>query len=145
MPSSDLLDDLTPWGYVRLVVIFFRSGLTGMMTAIVAWLATLLLVGSDEIFRFNDRSAGWGTVISVVTALFVVAVLVTLSRGVEPILTCAAAVAGCALLYNVRRFPFADDPSLSRADDGYWTIIGAMILIFGVLIVSLRATRNQRH
>ena len=114
------------------------------MAALAAWVATLVLVGEDQIFVASDRSFDWGTVIGVVTALFVIGVVISMHRSVEPVLTLLAGAAGCVLLYNVREFPFGQsNTGLSTVNSDYWTVVAAMIVIFATLIIGLRVTRNN--
>ncbi len=128
----------------RALTLFSVSSLVGLMAALAAWVATLVLVGEDQIFVASDRSFDWGTVIGVVTALFVIGVVISMHRSVEPVLTLLAGAAGCVLLYNVREFPFGkNNTGLATVNSDYWTVVAAMIVIFATLIIGLRATRNR--
>lgn len=116
----------------------------GLLAALAAWITSLVIVGDDEIVLAANRSFEWGTVIGVITAVFVLGVVLSMYRTVEPVLTLLAGAAGCVLLYNVREFPFGDDNNgLSTVNSEYWTVVAAMIAIFAVLIISLRITRSN--
>ncbi len=128
----------------RAITLFSVSSVVGLLAAVAAWVTSLVIVGDDEIVLAADRSFEWGTVIGVVTAVFVIGVVLSMYRTVEPILTMIAGAAGCVLLYNVREFPFGDDNSgLSTVNSDYWTVVAAMIAIFALLIISLRVTRSN--
>lgn len=142
---------VTRWGrrsslnvVARALTLFSVSSLVGLLAAVAAWVTSLVIVGDDEILLASNRSFEWGTVIGVVTAVFVIGVVLSMYRSVEPVLTLLAGVAGCVLLYNVREFPFGDDNSgLSTVNSDYWTVVAAMIAIFALLVISLRITRSN--
>ena len=128
----------------RALTLFSVSSLVGLLAALAAWITSLVLVGDDEILLATNRSFEWGTVIGAVTAVFVIGVVISMYRIVEPVLTLLAGAAGCVLLYNVRDFPFGNDTNgLSTVNSDYWTVVAAMIAIFAVLIISLRVTRSN--
>lgn len=142
---------VTRWGrrsslnvVARAITLFSVSSLVGLLAAVAAWVTSLVIVGDDEILLASNRSFEWGTVIGVVTAVFVIGVVLSMYRSVEPVLTLLAGAAGCVLLYNVREFPFGDDNSgLSTVNSDYWTVVAAMIAIFALLVISLRITRSN--
>lgn len=128
----------------RAITLFSVSSLVGLLAALAAWITSLVIVGDDEIVLAANRSFEWGTVIGAITALFVLGVVLSMYRTVEPVLTLLAGAAGCVLLYNVREFPFGDDNNgLSTVNSDYWTVVAAMIAILAVLIISLRVTRSN--
>ena len=92
---------VTRWGrrsslnvVARALTLFSVSSLVGLLAAVAAWVTSLVIVGDDEILLASNRSFEWGTVIGVVTAVFVIGVVLSMYRSVEPVLTLLAAVAG---------------------------------------------------
>lgn len=123
---------------------FSLSGLVGMIAAMLAWIATIMIVGQDDRFFVQGREIEWGTIIGVLTAVAVIGVLIAMHRSVEPILTTLAGAAGCALLYNTRELPLiVRGDEFSRVDDSYWPVVASMIVIFILLVLSLRITQNN--
>lgn len=119
------------------------SGLVGGFAAVAAWVATVMLLGSDGELMVQGQVVQWPTAIGVMSGLLVIGVLLALHRLVEPLLTAMAAAAGCALLYNTRELPLRDSAGLQRSSDNYWVVITAMVMIFAVLLIGLRISRNS--